>query len=96
MDHFALLLSNLTLFREDLMLRNRLYCKYLLSLDLYGLGDAVHGKTLNAVLRTGSAHQRNTFAQVANLTERSKNRLHPKRCGSFDARRLWHGFGRHS
>ena len=39
MDYFAVSLPDLQLFEEDLSLRNRAHCEYLIALGSYGLGD---------------------------------------------------------
>ena len=58
MDYFAVSLPDLTLFDEDLTLRNRLHCEYLMALGHYGLGDSERAaKCFDAALRIDCAHQ---------------------------------------
>ncbi len=57
-DYFAVSLPDLQLFDEDLSLRNRLHCEYLIALGSYGLGDLERAKKCyGAVLRVDCAHQ---------------------------------------
>ena len=57
-DYFAVSLPDLLLFQEDLTLRNRAHCEYLMALGSYGLGDTERaGKCYDAVLAIDCAHQ---------------------------------------
>ncbi len=57
-DYFAVSLPDLQLFDEDLSLRNRAHCEYLIALGSYGLGDTGRAKTcFDAVLSINCAHQ---------------------------------------
>ena len=57
-DYFAVSLPDLQLFDEDLSLRNRAHCEYLIALGSYGLGDAEQAeKRIEAVLSIQSSHQ---------------------------------------
>ena len=57
-DYFAVSLPDLQLFDEDLTLRNRAHCEYLMALGSYGLGDTERaGKCYDAVLAIDCAHQ---------------------------------------
>lgn len=57
-DYFAVSLPDLQLFDEDLSLRNRLHCEYLIALGSYGLGDFERAKKCyGAALRIDCAHQ---------------------------------------
>ena len=58
MDYFAVSLPDLQLFEEDLSLRNRAHCEYLIALGSYGLGDRERAqKCYDAVLAINRAHQ---------------------------------------
>ncbi len=58
MDYFAVSLPDLQLFDEDLSVRNRAHCEYLIALGSYGLGDRDRaGKCFDAVLAIDRAHQ---------------------------------------
>ena len=57
-DYFAVSLPDLQLFDEDLSLRNRAHCEYLIALGSYGLGDGERAAACyDAVLRINRAHQ---------------------------------------
>ena len=57
-DYFAVSLPDLQLFDEDLSLRNRAHCEYLIALGSYGLGDTERAKTgYGAVLAINCGHQ---------------------------------------
>ena len=57
-DYFAVSLPDLQLFDEDLSLRNRAHCEYLIALGSYGLGDMERArKGYDAVLAISRAHQ---------------------------------------
>ena len=57
-DYFAVSLPDLQLFDEDLSVRNRAHCEYLIALGSYGLGDAARArKSYDAVLSIDAAHQ---------------------------------------
>ena len=57
-DYFAVSLPDLQLFDEDLSLRNRAHCEYLIALGSYGLGDLARaGKCMDAVLEINVSHQ---------------------------------------
>ena len=57
-DYFAVSLPDLQLFDEDLTVRNRAHCEYLIALGSYGLGDDARAKeSYDAVLRIDPAHQ---------------------------------------
>jgi tetratricopeptide (TPR) repeat protein len=57
-DYFAVSLPDLQLFDEDLTLRNRAHCEYLIALGSYGLGDKARArKCYDAVLGIDCAHQ---------------------------------------
>ena len=57
-DYFAVSLPDLQLFDEDLSVRNRAHCEYLIALGSYGLGDLVRAKTCyDGVLTIDNAHQ---------------------------------------
>lgn len=57
-DYFAVSLPDLQLFEEDLTLRNRAHCEYLIALGSYGLGDAQRAECCyDAVLRIDCSHQ---------------------------------------
>ena len=57
-DYFAVSLPDLQLFEEDLSLRNRAHCEYLIALGSYGLGDRERAKkSFNAVLAIQKTHQ---------------------------------------
>ena len=58
LDYFAVSLPDLQLFDEDLSLRSRAHCEYLIALGSYGLGDAARAaKGYEAVLKIDGAHQ---------------------------------------
>ena len=58
MDYFAVSLPDLQLFDDDLSLRSRIHCEYLIALGSYGLGDAQRAKQgYAAVLSMDPAHQ---------------------------------------
>jgi len=51
-------LPDLQLFDEDLTVRNRAHCEYLIALGSYGLGDAARAaRCYEAVLDIDRAHQ---------------------------------------
>lgn len=57
-DYFAVSLPDLQLFDDDLSLRNRAHCEYLMALGRYGLGDMKQAdERYQAVLRIDPAHQ---------------------------------------
>ena len=57
-DYFAVSLPDLQLFDEDLTVRNRAHCEYLIALGSYGLGDMTRAeKCYDAVLAIDCAHQ---------------------------------------
>ena len=57
-DYFAVSLPDLQLFDEDLTVRNRAHCEYLIALGSYGLGDTVRAaRNYDAVLAIDRAHQ---------------------------------------
>ena len=57
-DYFAVSLPDLQLFDEDLTVRNRAHCEYLIALGSYGLGDTARaGRCYDAVLDIDRAHQ---------------------------------------
>ncbi len=56
-DYFAVSLPDLQLFDEDLSLRNRAHCEYLIALGSYGLGDSEGArKAYDAALAIDCAH----------------------------------------
>jgi len=57
-DYFAVSLPDLQLFDDDLSIRNRAHCEYLIALGSYGLGDNVRAaKCYDAALTVDCAHQ---------------------------------------
>ena len=57
-DYFAVSLPDLQLFDEDLSVRNRAHCEYLIALGSYGLGDIARARRCyDAVLAIDNAHQ---------------------------------------
>ena len=57
-DYFAVSLPDLQLFDEDLTVRNRVHCEYLIALGSYGLGDRARAaKCYAAALAIDGAHQ---------------------------------------
>ena len=57
-DYFAVSLPDLQLFDEDLSLRSRAHCEYLIALGSLGLGDTERAKTgFEAVFRINRCHQ---------------------------------------
>ena len=57
-DYFAVSLPDLQLFDEDLTMRNRAHCEYLIALGSYGLGDKARAETCyDAALKIDCAHQ---------------------------------------
>ena len=57
-DYFAVSLPDLQLFDEDLTVRNRAHCEYLIALGSYGLGDRARAaKCYEAALSIDCAHQ---------------------------------------
>jgi tetratricopeptide (TPR) repeat protein len=57
-DYFAVSLPDLQLFDEDLSLRNRTHCRYLIAMGSYGLGDTGRAEEyLDEVLRIDPANQ---------------------------------------
>ena len=57
-DYFAVSLPDLQLFDEDLTVRNRAHCEYLIALGSYGLGNKVRAqKCYKAALAIDCAHQ---------------------------------------
>ena len=57
-DYFAVSLPDLQLFDEDLTLRNRAHCEYLIALGSYGLGDNARAeRCYDAALAIDCAHQ---------------------------------------
>ena len=58
MDYFAVSLPDLQLFDEDLSLRNRIHCEYLIAMGSYGLGDKeLARKWYDAVLEKDCCYQ---------------------------------------
>ena len=58
MDYFAVSLPDLQLFEENLSVRNRAHCEYLIALGSYGLGERERAqKCYDAVLAINRAHQ---------------------------------------
>ena len=58
MDYFAVSLPDLQLFDDDLSLRSRIHCEYLIALGSWGLGDTERAeKCFAAVLSMDPAHQ---------------------------------------
>ena len=56
-DYFAVSLPDLQLFDEDLSVRNRAHCEYLIALGSYGLGDTARAAaSYDAVLNIDCAH----------------------------------------
>ena len=56
-DYFAVSLPDLQLFDEDLSVRNRAHCEYLIALGSYGLGETVRAeRSYAAVLDIDCAH----------------------------------------
>lgn len=57
-DYFAVSLPDLQLFDEDLSLRNRVHCHYLIALGSYGLGDTTRAvASYSEVLAIDPGHQ---------------------------------------
>ncbi len=57
-DYFAVSLPDLQLFDEDLSLRSRAHCEYLIALGSFGLGDRERAKKcLDAALAIDHCHQ---------------------------------------
>ena len=57
-DYFAISLPDLQLFDEDLTVRNRAHCEYLIALGSHGLGDPARaGACYDAALAIDCAHQ---------------------------------------
>ena len=57
-DYFAVSLPDLQLFEEDLSVRNRIHCEYLIALGSYGLGDFTRAENAYAsVLEACPDHQ---------------------------------------
>lgn len=57
-DYFAVSLPDLQLFDDDLSLRNRAHCEYLIALGSYGLGDRARAaKCFDAALAIDCSHQ---------------------------------------
>ncbi len=57
-DYFAVSLPDLQLFDDDLTVRNRAHCEYLIALGSYGLGDTARATTCyDAALAIDCAHQ---------------------------------------
>lgn len=57
-DYFAVSLPDLQLFDEDLTIRNRAHCEYLIALGSYGLGDKLRAETCYAAAQAiDCAHQ---------------------------------------
>ena len=57
-DYFAVSLPDLQLFDDDLTIRNRAHCEYLIALGSYGLGDRARAKVCyDAALAIDCAHQ---------------------------------------
>lgn len=58
MDYFAVSLPDLQLFDEDLTLRSRAHCEYLIALGSLGLGDKARAEgCFDAVLAIDRSHQ---------------------------------------
>lgn len=57
-DYFAVSLPDLQLFEDDLTLRNRAHCEFLIGLGKLGLGDTAHAENaFRATLKLDPAHQ---------------------------------------
>ena len=57
-DYFAVSLPDLQLFEDDLSVRNRAHCEYLIALGSYGLGDKERAaRCFDAVLKVDQSHQ---------------------------------------
>ncbi|MBQ8092766.1 MAG: DUF5107 domain-containing protein [Clostridia bacterium] len=57
-DYFAVSLPDLQLFDEDLSVRNRAHCEYLIALGSYGLGDSARAKQcFDEVLKINCSYQ---------------------------------------
>ena len=57
-DYFAVSLPDLQLFDEDLTVRNRAHCEYLIALGSHGLGDQARAAACyDAALAIDCAHQ---------------------------------------
>lgn len=57
-DYFAVSLPDLQLFEEDLTVRNRIHCDYLIGLGSYGMGNLRRAeKSYEAVLKADPSHQ---------------------------------------
>ncbi|MBQ9198520.1 MAG: DUF5107 domain-containing protein [Clostridia bacterium] len=57
-DYFAVSLPDLQLFDENLSIRNRAHCEYLIALGSFGLGDRERAaKCFDAVLKIDQSHQ---------------------------------------
>ncbi len=66
-DYFAVSLPDFLVFEEDLTKKNQTYCRYLMGLGLYGLGDSVAGeRELAAALKLDPNHQGVLFAWKEN------------------------------
>ena len=71
-DYFAVSLPDLQLFDEDLSLRNRAHCEYLIALGSIGLGDRKRAEAcFDAVLEINRAHQGAIFRRQ--LTEQTED-----------------------
>lgn len=58
MDYFAVSLPDLLIWEEDLNMRNKIHCHYLMALGYYGLGEkAKSRKELDKVLESNATHQ---------------------------------------
>lgn len=61
-DYFAVSLPDLQIFDDDLTLRNRAHCEYLIGLGSYGLGDVWRARECyDATLRLDPSHQGAAF-----------------------------------
>lgn len=57
-DYFAVSLPDLQLFEDDLTLRNRAHCEFLIGLGKLGLGDTARAENaFRATLKLDPAHQ---------------------------------------
>ena len=57
-DYFAVSLPDLQLFDDDLSLRSRAHCEYLIALGSWGLGDRERAeRCFSAVLQIDPCHQ---------------------------------------
>ena len=67
-DYFAVSLPDLQLFDDDLSVKNRIHCEYLIALGSLGLGDTERAKScFDAVLKADPAHQGARFHRQLSL-----------------------------